>query len=301
MSVVVSTYAIAIRNGLELTPTREIDRADYEALLRLNEELAFYRDFDRAWRILHVNLTRQKEIMMQLKAAFDDPSKYPELADGELIQRALNVELFNVLSASYFYFSEYSQTNIVRKYGKDSEALSFLKATRSRYFDAYFEYRFFYKLRNYAVHCGLPIQIVRRVPIRRDGVAAEGFAIWFDCEMLLRSYDGWGRHVKNDLEGFDQLPVNSLVINFANIVFSLQSELDRYLRLAVRDSVESCHVISADLDFESNTYSVLEAAGSEHFEIEIAFNAIPRIMTDVPEFDLEERLINMSQFRKADA
>lgn len=299
LGVSVKSYYILEKAASEHSVRKEISRSQYESLLLLDRDLVFYRDFDRAWRILYINMLRQRDVMQRFKTSFHNPSSDEELSNTELIQRALNVELFNVLSAAYFYFSEFAETNIVRKYGKESEQLEFLKKTTSEYFDRYFEYRFFYKLRNYAVHCGLPIQIVRRVYVEREVNHKEEFAIWFDCPHLLRSYDSWGRHVKKDLEKYNMLPVNSVCINFTYVAVALQKDLDRYLRQQIRPQLPAFDDLFRGLDFESKNYCILESTYGEEFEIDIAWNVIPRILEEVPESSETSNLIPLAIYEHA--
>lgn len=65
----------------------------------------------------------------------------------------------------------------------------------SNLFDNCFEYRFFYKLRNFCAHYSFPISQI---------TTSEPSVVQVTCskEHLL-SYDGWGRIVQNDLAGMD--------------------------------------------------------------------------------------------------
>jgi len=101
---------------------------------------------------------------------------------------------------------------LTKKFGKDSsEALIFNKC-RSEVYDSSFAYRFFYQLRNYCQHCGLPLEDFSYVVEydRQNKVAGGKMRIQFDRDSLLNSYDSW-KQVKTDLlkmeEKFELLPL----------------------------------------------------------------------------------------------
>ncbi len=106
----------------------------------------------------------------------------------------------NYISSIQTYL-DHNETYVHRKFGNKSyEAIRF-KTWTSQCFDNYFSYRFFYKLRNYAVHCVLPLQEFN-LSVEREGDGARGsLKIEFKPETLLANYNEWGK-VKNDLQKF---------------------------------------------------------------------------------------------------
>lgn len=71
-------------------------------------------------------------------------------------------------------------------------------------YDAFFEYRFIYKLRNYSQHCGFPITNIEfDVKNNRQGNEFEvntRLNAFFNRDELLKNYDGWNVKIKQDIK-----------------------------------------------------------------------------------------------------
>lgn len=104
----------------------------------------------------------------------------------------LNRRLLNFMSSVRTYL-DHTETRLKRRYGpKDSRVKGFKQACAQEY-DGVFSYRFLYKLRNYAQHCGLPIG---KVQIEAEGFEEDGLkhsryvvSIEFARDELLSRFD----------------------------------------------------------------------------------------------------------------
>jgi hypothetical protein len=111
---------------------------------------------------------------------------------------------FNRLFLNYLSsirsFIDHNQTLITRKFGKDSEEIAEFKKICKYYYDNFFCYRFFYKLRNYSQHCGLPLKDFNLSTNRHENGSYSAEAeMTFDSVLLLEEYD-WGTVVTADLK-----------------------------------------------------------------------------------------------------
>jgi len=108
--------------------------------------------------------------------------------------------LLNYLSTIRSYL-DHVQTYITRRYGSDSRQLKQFKKVTSQHYELNFAYRFLYRLRNYAQHCGIPLQTLTfKRDVDRDKNEIRGrFTAPFNPRKLLQEYDAWGKDVKNDL------------------------------------------------------------------------------------------------------
>lgn len=259
-------YNLLIRNKEtnEYLIGKEFSREEYLKYLLHNKDLEFFDDFDRTWRILHINLITQKNYMEKLLKGFIEPQIPMTKEDLELTKRVMNVDLFNILSGFYFYL-QYCETNFTRFFGKDSDELIFLKELFSKYFDNYFEYRFFYKLRNYVVHCGLPIQMVYN-PF--ESPTKSNLAVLFSKKHLLSAYKEWGKVKADLLNDEDDIPVFTTSINFANMIPKLNEEIIVYLKEKFQSSIEFMNTALRDYNLEEQTFSILERPVKESTENE---------------------------------
>lgn len=97
-------------------------------------------------------------------------------------------------------FIDHIDVFLHRNFGKKSHQYLQFKKMLTVFYDNSFTYRFFYKLRNYAQHVGLPIDTVQftsRHNRENDNINGK-LKIEFHRDRLLSNYDGWGP-VKTDL------------------------------------------------------------------------------------------------------
>jgi len=100
--------------------------------------------------------------------------------------------LMNFLAMCFSYV-EHVKHRIFEEYGgKESKEYKGFDNFRRRTFDTFFSYRFFYKLRNYAVHHDFPITFY-------NNNIESGLKLYFNRDDLIK-WDGWGRIVGQDLQ-----------------------------------------------------------------------------------------------------
>lgn len=117
----------------------------------------------------------------------------------------LNATFLNFLAMMRLYL-DHTEALIKRSSTtKDTEVLAFSEATAKEY-DGYFAYRFAYKLRNYAQHCGFPIGGLHSggMMINHDPNNIErNFDVTFKRDELLANYDSWKEPLKTELKALD--------------------------------------------------------------------------------------------------
>ncbi|MEV5718676.1 hypothetical protein AB0L41_32720 [Amycolatopsis mediterranei] len=108
-------------------------------------------------------------------------------------------------------FLDHEETDLKRKFGKESSMIERFKKATSRAFDDQIGYRFATKLRNYVQHCGLPLS--RLEVSRRPGnvLPLQIARLLVDRDKLLADYNEWGQFVTRDLRSmsstFELLPL----------------------------------------------------------------------------------------------
>jgi len=118
--------------------------------------------------------------------------------------------LLNYLS-SIKTFMDHCETNFNRRFGEESSEFMEFKKILSFFYDKSFSYRFFYKLRNYSQHCGLPIHNIGVTSKKTDNGNEKiiELEVAFDKNKLLADYNSWGK-LKEDFkdmpEQFDLYP-----------------------------------------------------------------------------------------------
>lgn len=139
---------------------------------------------------------------------------------------SLNINrLFLNYVFSFRTYIDHLETFLKRTFGDTSnEVIAFKKLTAELY-DNHFEYRFIYKLRNYAQHCGLPIDVFNINPSIYEGVYDVKINIEFDPDLLLVKFHAWGTQLKKELS---EIKVNLCVITIANTFLEITNEIKKW-------------------------------------------------------------------------
>jgi hypothetical protein len=111
----------------------------------------------------------------------------------------INRLVLNLLSG-FRTFLDHKETQIKRKFGKESNELLLFESEKKEAYENNFEYRFVNKLRNYSQHCGLPTlpPEIKSFQDSNNKVQHE-FNVYFERANLLSRFD-WGVKVREDLE-----------------------------------------------------------------------------------------------------
>lgn len=189
-------------NGYSKHLDKELSEQEYNLLLNAIDELHNYENLKRLYEIVILN-NNQFIMFIDSEKKFLYENSLSIIGDKNtyyLHHLNLNRMLLNYLS-SFRTLIDHTETIIKRKYKKNSiECNQFSNLTNSL-FDKYFAYRFFYKLRNYAQHCGIPIDQfeVSGTVIENNRIVPE-YRIDFSSIDLLNKFKEWGAIVTKDLQ-----------------------------------------------------------------------------------------------------
>lgn len=120
------------------------------------------------------------------------------------IMLIINRRVLNYLTTFRTYL-DHAERLLKHEFGKESEQFEEFKKVCSREYDDYFAYRFLYKLRNYAQHCGMPVGSVNLNAKEITGGVEHTLLVHLDRDKLLTAKDLWGKPVKEELQG---MPLN---------------------------------------------------------------------------------------------
>ncbi|MBK0009723.1 hypothetical protein IAE23_24945 [Bacillus sp. S35] len=144
-------YKLAKIQEKEFTIVKELSDEEYKDI---QKDFTIIDNFLRDYNRLNV-VTRAYELFKNFI------TKYimREIPYQELLEN-VNFYILNFLS-SFNSFLDHWQTHVTRLYGKESMEYKKFKEATAIEFDHCFSYRFIYELRNYTLHCDMPISIVR--------------------------------------------------------------------------------------------------------------------------------------------
>ncbi len=155
-------------------------------------------------------------------------------ADTERLFSNVNRLFLNYLS-SIKTFLDHIETHIHRTFGESSSEFTEFKKMLSVFYDNSFAYRFFYELRNYSQHCGLPIDNVSfTTEYERSINRIKGtLQVKFNRDSLLTNHKKW-KKVKADLVKLDdEFDVTPLIWEMSHNI----KEIERNVELIHRDSL----------------------------------------------------------------
>lgn len=219
-------YILIEKDGV-VKPFREISKQELMEFKKLNNYL---REFDNSQGMLPLVQSNSLELDKYISHLQSINHEIPVLHRKHVeINDEINRLLLNFLNSARLYL-DHTETRLKRTYGKQSEQVKRFKLATSSAYDGLFIYRFFYKLRNYAQHCGTAIKVTStfssssNIPGKVD---THRIKVEFDPQELLENYKEWGP-VKKDLEK-EKKPLN--LKGFAPEVLNELKLIDSYVYL----------------------------------------------------------------------
>lgn len=177
---------------------RPIASTDMESIRRAIHQMG---DFDACcslWEICEANYRSVLSHQATLRDGVASNRHRMQEYMRETVQE-MNRLLLNYL-ASFRTFLDHLETRYKRLEREGHHFLGDFKKMPAACYDTSFPYRFFYRLRNYVQHCGMPISFMDTAEYPGpDGKATIDVSIGFDRDSLLSNYSEWGI-VKTDLQ-----------------------------------------------------------------------------------------------------
>jgi hypothetical protein len=210
----------------------QITIREYQAIQKALKEL---NEFKSNKHLIDIVLLNHSEIHFFFSHTFDSLLKKSvswigiKDEDMEDLYLQSNRLLLNYLSSIRTYI-DHSLKFLSNKYGKQSSQLKRFENLLSFNFDNNFCHRFFYKLRNYSQHCGVPIDSINFTSeYNRENNKIHGYLnAFFNPEKLLQEYDSWGVNVKSDLQKKAEVfELRELRESMAAIMFNLNVNFNK--------------------------------------------------------------------------
>lgn len=269
--------------GYSIKLDEKLTEEEYQNFNNSISELNNYENLKRLFEIISLNnnefiifaQTESKELITNSLSVSGDKKNY--------YKHHLNLNrLFLNYLSSFRSFLDHSETTIKRKYGKTSkEAVEFKKITKT-HFDENLSYRFFYKLRNFSQHCGLPIDDfeLSATKISENEFRPE-YNINFETKDLLSKYSEWGT-VKKDLLETDKISIFDLLNEMITVLNSFWSEL---IKIFVNDITSAVSFINSNaryLKTKNNTVCIFSDIVTNELE-QIQYHKSHQIPFDIIE------------------
>lgn len=203
-------YCLGSLDGTTFDDSLVITESEYCEYLNIVDGFIGLKEDENLFKIVELNYSDLNE---KISFYTINNSLVDKLSIGNNFDHIgidLNRYILNLLSAIRT-FLDHKETMLKRIYSDSSDELKYFQSETQTAYEKNFEYRFVYKLRNYAQHCGLPISGPEISSfLNEDKKINHGFRLYFDKTKLLKSYN-WGTKVKADLSAqpakFEVLPI----------------------------------------------------------------------------------------------
>lgn len=216
-----ATIVATAENKKDIQKVRSLSKSEFQTCSDYLKDLNEYQKENSLFDIIPLNHEDFHSKIEYYKRVYKI-----NVADGHSIYIDLNRHILNCLF-SFRTYLDHTEFKLKKKFGDSSKEYNHFKTLISESFDQNFSYRFLYKLRNYAQHCGLPTGSI----IFNENFEGRTLEIKFSRDELLSKYDSWGRQVKPDLENqkpeFDVIP---LLDELVHLIKSVNIKLDAILR-----------------------------------------------------------------------
>jgi hypothetical protein len=234
------TLQLGGANGADLKLVRKITDEEY-SLYKIHASRLFeFSSGQQLYFLVRGNYEAYFGILDEYYKAYVEDAL---TMDGPTLDNILltsNRHLLNLLS-SFRTYIDHSTTTLSRKHGKNSERLQRFKLACQRCYENEFSYRFLYKMRNYAQHCGMPIGPLEiESESTQDGIK-HTFSAFVSKARLLADYNEWGSLLSKEISALpDNININEHVINLMRSL--------NYIRLVILDDdltdlLKSAHFI----------------------------------------------------------
>ncbi|MBL7893922.1 MAG: hypothetical protein JNK50_01420 [Bacteroidia bacterium] len=217
------------KSGPSIKLEDEISETQYNDLLDAIKEIHTLESNKRLFEIVFLNKndfvdTLNRDIKEMIKSSLS-------LAGNrtQYYQHHLN---FNRLFLNYLSsiktFIDHNEKKIKNNFGDESKEAKEFKNITHYYFNNFFCYRFFVKLRDYGQHCGMPLSDFGLSTHRNpDGSYISTANIEFDPKQLLETFSGWKKDVTKDLEQMQsKFPLAPLIENMTKVLLGFWQAMD---------------------------------------------------------------------------
>jgi hypothetical protein len=172
-----------------------------------SEFLTKFRELNQAWereeRYLAVTLNYDDLIERTLekpKMLGDTKLNHEEVGQWAVFQFG---RLFANYLSSYRMYLDHAEARLKRDFGHDSDAVKSFKGKCAQLYDSHFVYRFFYKIRNYMLHHGNPVNHARqedKLVLRKP--QSSGLVFGIDGRKLVDLVE-WPKAMRDDIKVFE--------------------------------------------------------------------------------------------------
>jgi hypothetical protein len=168
--------------------------------------------------------------------------------------------IFNLLS-SFGLFIDNAKSHIIRQFGQQSiESLNFTSILNLN-FDNYFSYRFLYKLRNYSLHLGFPIDMAPFEAIENivnPESMVGNFKLIVSREKIIQEKKLFGSKIIQDIANMtDDVDIIPLVNQLGKLIFKVEKHIYSLHHVKLEEAISNLKLFAGRHKTPDNKISII--------------------------------------------
>lgn len=199
-------HQLGVMSKESITAVRELSESEYEEYKKAVGRLADFSSSQHLYAIVALNYDDYGNILKQYGRKYAEDPRAVNWITMEKMVLDINRHLLNFLSAVRT-FLDHTETKLKRHYGSDSNRYKRFKDACSQAYDTNFSYRFLYRLRNFAQHCGLPLGTLTLHSAEappHSGHMQHSLEVKFNRDELLLERDLWGNQLMKEIKALPE-------------------------------------------------------------------------------------------------
>jgi hypothetical protein len=218
--------------------------------------------------------------------------------DRRPVHLNINARFLSYLSSVRTYL-DYTETRIKRKYGEESDIWMVFQCLCTEAYDGSFSYRFLYRLRNYAQHCGLPIDGIRfKVEPSEEDPNQPYYSLWIGInrDELLQAFD-WGNLEQEIAALPTEFPINPMLDEMTNSLHDINCRLGAEELPTLTEHANHIKATLARISYkhEDGDPCIFELAETEGGDIDWTHLAMRRIPVEIADAIIEGNIEDISR------
>lgn len=209
-----------------------------------------------------------KNLQLNLKDYFDFIEKWSNVS-ADKMDFSISTNIHFVMFAnklilnslmSFKFFLDNADFYLKRKFGKTSKQATDFELLTNRIYDNSFAYRFLYKLRNYSVHLGFPLEVINfdiNFNTKHPEKSKHSAKLFLNKELLLKEKDLFGAKVFNEIkERENELDLIPLINELSHHIMEFQKFIYQKQKDELTNSIENIELFTENNKTETNQIKV---------------------------------------------
>ncbi|WP_439185860.1 hypothetical protein [Carboxylicivirga taeanensis] len=262
--------------GHDFVEKKSLSEESRKSLLEDCDLINTYSTQLEVFQYLQNNLSDYNEFLTKISGIPITKFNFQAIENTEFIIE-VNKHILNILS-SFKFFLDNAESYIKRHVGKDSQQILDFKELTSKLYDSYFSYRFLYRLRNYAMHLGFPIQSIH-FKSRKQEANPEDMIGDVILEVSIMSMQGekklFGPVHKELMNINSNIDIRPLIVELSKSILTIQKFMHSIHTDKLNDAIANIELYTLKYKTTSNIIVIIDNFHVDDEKVKLTKKNIP--------------------------